>query len=334
MPDNNKIILGTNDDTYIAADDAGNIVLQHEGGNRISMGNTSITPASNEQIDLGSATNKFRDLYLSSSSIFIGDTKLSSDPSTGALTTAVADGQGGFSAAEGVGPANINSTSTSLSLSRSGSVSLQPYTNNKLMWSGSMLANGNSPALNVGQEFTALGNGIKVNEQFGGGTLFEDANGAFWTISWIVLPGNTDVDTSAYGDLHSTMSAANYKWRMQADLQFGTMSIELVNTSGVAQTWTNTRVVAVGQQNGSGSVLLIPGGVKMSDILDQTGQGNAAFSGVADNSLNLPNEVTYTQVTNRVELANSAALRVSIGGQLYELGRSTDGSGTAILNQV
>lgn len=99
MPDNNKIILGTNDDTYIAADDAGNIILQHEGGNRVSMSNTSITPASNEQIDLGSSTNKFRDLYLSSDSIFIGNTKLSSDPTTGELSTVVADAQGQFTAA-------------------------------------------------------------------------------------------------------------------------------------------------------------------------------------------------------------------------------------------
>jgi len=99
MPDKNKIILGTNDDTYIAADDAGNIVLQHEGGNRISMNNTSITPASNEQIDLGSSTNKFKDLYLSSDSIFIGNTKLSSDPTTGELSTVVADAQGQFTAA-------------------------------------------------------------------------------------------------------------------------------------------------------------------------------------------------------------------------------------------
>lgn len=335
MPDNNKIILGTNDDTYIAADDAGNIVLQHEGGNRISMNNTSITPASNEQIDLGSSTNKFRDLYLSSDSIYIGDTKLSSDPNTGALTTAVANGQGGFSAAEGVGPANINSTSASSSLSRSGSVNLQPYTNNKLMWSGSMLANGNSPALNVGQEFTALGNGIRLDDQFGGGYFFEDINGqAQWALSFIVLPGNTDVDTSTFGNLHSTMSAANYKWRMQADLQFGTMSCELVDTSGVVQDWTSFRVVAIGQINGSGSVQLVPGGVRMSDLLDQTGQGNASFVGAADLGLNLPNEVTYTQIVNRVELTNSAALRVSIGGQLYELTRSTDGSGTAILTQV
>ena len=98
MPDKNKLILGTNDDTYIAADDAGNIILQHEGGNRVSMSNTSITPASNEQIDLGSATNKFKDLYLSSDSIYIGNTKLSSDPATGGLSTVVADEQGQFTA--------------------------------------------------------------------------------------------------------------------------------------------------------------------------------------------------------------------------------------------
>lgn len=106
MPDKNKIILGTNDDTYIAADDAGNIVLQHEGGNRVSLTNDSILPADDEQIDLGSADKKFRDLYLSSDSIYIGNTKLSSDPTTGALSTVVADENGAFTApAEAVGGA-------------------------------------------------------------------------------------------------------------------------------------------------------------------------------------------------------------------------------------
>jgi len=108
MPDNNKIILGTNDDTYIAADDSGNIVLQHEGGNRISMNNTSITPASDEQIDLGSATNKFRDLYLSSDSLYVGNTKISADPTTGGLTSAVANEQGVFGEAAAVGGADTS----------------------------------------------------------------------------------------------------------------------------------------------------------------------------------------------------------------------------------
>ena len=99
MPDKNKIILGTNDDTYIAADDAGNIVLQHEEGQRVALTSTSIEPATDETLDLGSATNKFKDLYLSSDSIFIGNTKLSSDPTTGALSTVVGDEQGQFTAA-------------------------------------------------------------------------------------------------------------------------------------------------------------------------------------------------------------------------------------------
>ena len=108
MPDNNKIILGTNDDTYIAADDAGNIILQHEGGNRVSMSNTSITPASNEQIDLGSSTNKFRDLYISSNSLFVGNTKISADPTTGELTSAVANNQGVFGAPAAIGGADTS----------------------------------------------------------------------------------------------------------------------------------------------------------------------------------------------------------------------------------
>lgn len=98
MPDKNKIILGTNDDTYIAADDAGNIVLQHEEGQRVALTSTSIEPATDETLDLGSATNKFKDLYLSSDSIYIGNTKLSSDPATGGLSTVVADEQGQFTA--------------------------------------------------------------------------------------------------------------------------------------------------------------------------------------------------------------------------------------------
>ena len=34
MADNNKLFLGTNKDTYIAADDAGSIVFQNETGTR------------------------------------------------------------------------------------------------------------------------------------------------------------------------------------------------------------------------------------------------------------------------------------------------------------
>ena len=98
MPDKNKIILGTNDDTYIAADDAGNIVLQHEQGQRVALTDSAIEPATDETLDLGSATKKFKDLYLSSDSIYIGNTKLSSDPTTGALSTVVADEQGQFTA--------------------------------------------------------------------------------------------------------------------------------------------------------------------------------------------------------------------------------------------
>ena len=96
MPDKNKIIFGTNDDTYIGADEAGNIILQHEEGQRVALTGSAIEPATDETLDLGSATNKFKDLYLSSDSIYIGNTKVSSDPATGALSTVVADEQGEF----------------------------------------------------------------------------------------------------------------------------------------------------------------------------------------------------------------------------------------------
>lgn len=73
MADKNKIILGTNADTYIAADDAGNIVLQHEAGQRVSLTNEAILPSENETLDLGSAEKKFKDLYLSNNTIYMGD---------------------------------------------------------------------------------------------------------------------------------------------------------------------------------------------------------------------------------------------------------------------
>jgi hypothetical protein len=98
MPDKNKIIFGTNNDTYIGADEAGNIILQHEEGQRVALTGSAIEPATDETLDLGTATNKFKDLYLSSDSIYIGNTKLSSDPTTGALSTVVGDAQGQFTA--------------------------------------------------------------------------------------------------------------------------------------------------------------------------------------------------------------------------------------------
>jgi len=72
--------------------------LQHEEGQRVALTNSAIEPATDETLDLGTPTNKFKDLYLSSDSIFIGNTKLSSDPATGALSTVVADEQGQFTA--------------------------------------------------------------------------------------------------------------------------------------------------------------------------------------------------------------------------------------------
>jgi microcystin-dependent protein len=53
----------------------------HVEGNILVKGN--VIPAENETYDLGSSTSAFRDLYLSGSSIFLGNTKITSDPITG-----------------------------------------------------------------------------------------------------------------------------------------------------------------------------------------------------------------------------------------------------------
>lgn len=70
MADNNKVFLGTNKDTYIAADDAGNIVMQHEAGNRVEVTSDS----------------------LKSNSIQLGNTKILTDE-TGALVSSIDGGE-------------------------------------------------------------------------------------------------------------------------------------------------------------------------------------------------------------------------------------------------
>ena len=345
MPDKNKLIFGTNDDTYIAADSSGNIVLQHEEGQREALTSSAIEPATDETLDLGSATNKFKDLYLSSDSIFIGNTKLSSDPTTGALATAVADGQGGFSAATAVGPSNVDE-GTTMGARYSGATSggfgmfqIFEYTDNKIEATGNLLNLGNDYSfLDINQEFTWAGKGCKMSEMYGyslGPDGFAEGTNPNnkWDVDFIVLPGNEDVDVSVYGNLHSTMSAANYKWKL-VEAQFGgDVVLQLIDNDGVAQDWANTYVVAVGTFNG-GSLQTIPGGIKMADIFDKWAYSMAGFYADALASYGHPNDISWEVEQSTFELTNGAAFIVTIGGIQYKLMRSTDGSGTALLGQV
>lgn len=118
MPDKYELFLDKNKKVKLSADEQGNFFAE-ANDKRIKLGasglenvdengvaspvgadltalDQSIIPDTNEVYDLGSAEKKFRHLYLSSNSLFVGDTKITSDPTTGALTTAVSDGQGGF----------------------------------------------------------------------------------------------------------------------------------------------------------------------------------------------------------------------------------------------
>jgi hypothetical protein len=118
MPDKYELFLDKNKKVKLSADEQGNFFAEandkkiklgasglenvDENGVASPVGadltalSQSIIPDTNEVYDLGSAEKKFRHLYLSSNSLFVGDTKITSDPTTGALTTAVSDGQGGF----------------------------------------------------------------------------------------------------------------------------------------------------------------------------------------------------------------------------------------------
>lgn len=125
MPDKYELFLDKNKKVKLSADEQGNFFAE-ANDKRIKLGasglenvdengvaspvgadltalDQSIIPDTNEVYDLGSAEKKFRHLYLSSNSLFVGDTKITSDPTTGALTTAVSDGQGGFAAPAPVG---------------------------------------------------------------------------------------------------------------------------------------------------------------------------------------------------------------------------------------
>lgn len=125
MPDKYELFLDKNKKVKLSADEQGNFFAEandkkiklgasglenvDENGVASPIGadltalDQSIIPNTNEVYDLGSAEKKFRHLYLSSNSLFVGDTKITSDPATGALTTAVADGLGGFAAPAPVG---------------------------------------------------------------------------------------------------------------------------------------------------------------------------------------------------------------------------------------
>jgi hypothetical protein len=56
----------------------------HVEGNILMAGN--LIPAANEQYDLGTPTASFRDIYLSGTTIFLGNTKISTDVNTGEIT--------------------------------------------------------------------------------------------------------------------------------------------------------------------------------------------------------------------------------------------------------
>ena len=56
----------------------------HVEGNILLAGN--LIPAANEQYDLGTSTASFRDIYLSGNTIFLGNTKISTDVNTGEIT--------------------------------------------------------------------------------------------------------------------------------------------------------------------------------------------------------------------------------------------------------
>lgn len=128
MPDKYELFLDKNKKVKLSADEQGNFFAEandkkiklgasglenvDENGVASPVGadltalSQSIIPDTNEVYDLGSAEKKFRHLYLSSNSLFVGDTKITSDPTTGALTTAVSDGQGGFAEPAPVGGAS------------------------------------------------------------------------------------------------------------------------------------------------------------------------------------------------------------------------------------
>tara|TARA_S200002703_G_scaffold159908_1_gene175386 strand:- start:1708 stop:3339 length:1632 start_codon:yes stop_codon:yes gene_type:complete len=84
-----KLSLGTNNTERLLINSDGNVGIGttspaaklHVGGNTILSGNLdisgSITPAKDVAFDIGSPTKRFKDLYLSGDSIFLGETKLS-----------------------------------------------------------------------------------------------------------------------------------------------------------------------------------------------------------------------------------------------------------------
>lgn len=81
-------IADADGDTYVHVEDNTDedIIRLYTGGTeRVNVSASAIAPASNEQYDLGTSSNRFRDLYLSGSSIDLGGVSITSDGTNLAL---------------------------------------------------------------------------------------------------------------------------------------------------------------------------------------------------------------------------------------------------------
>lgn len=370
MPDKYELFLDKNKKVKLSADEQGNFFaeandkkiklgsngLENVDGNGVASPvgadltalDQSIIPDTNEVYDLGSAEKKFRHLYLSSNSLFVGDTKITSDPTTGALTTAVADEQGVFGAVSAVGPENVaggtDLVTITKGLTHDGttgnlaptqlSIGFLPHSDSKAFITGTAF---NGATLETGQSgagqysgtelgFTERGFRMQDTSSSGNFQYQSTVNGRFFEVQWVIMPGNENVFAN-YDQEHA--NTADLRWYFTDDLGSGNLVWELRNkNTNESVNFSDVYVVAQGLDLFDYTSYYIPGGVPLDAVFSaiQNGDINPSpdYTPPGFGSpppMNFPNNATWGE--NQPNVTITGSLKMTFDGANYKLTRNS-----------
>lgn len=369
MPEKYELFLDKNKKVKLSADEQGNffaeandkkIKLGSNGlenvdvngvvspvGNDLTTLDQSIIPDTNQVYDLGSAEKKFRHLYLSSNSLFVGDTKITSDPTTGALTTSVADEQGVFGASSAVGPENISGSTDTVNIEigntwdgsgtfnhvggsanapNEHTISFSPFNNTGLFIMSSAFT---GRSFQVGQELGFAEKGFRFEASFPN-DIAEAGNGDYYFLYNVIFPGNAIGDTVNYGTEHG--NTADLRWYFVQDYGHGSLAWELRNkNTNVPVNLSDVYLSAKGENLSTGAFENLQGGVQFTYLLDQwQSQGNISLSPDADYTppgfgsppaMEFPNNVIFDETQSNVTITGN--LNMTFDGVNYKLTRNS-----------
>jgi hypothetical protein len=243
-------------------------VLVDGVGSRINLDGTvkgNIIPDQNEQYDLGSATNKFRDLYLSTGTIYLGAHKLSI--ASGSLHLNDSD------ISTTVDYSSIQNRVVNLSdLANVGSTA--PTTGQVLKWDGAQWA--------PGEDISIGGEGLDATTLGGfAGTYYLNYN------NFTNVPTNLSTFTNDSGYLSNT------HWNIVGDDSAGT---SINNTETLKVTGSNNITTSVSEINNN-TILNISGPTALSDFTNDANFITGASLNVIQNTASGGGSLSYNSNT-------------------------------------